>query len=333
MFSAKSLLKILINTILGIVLIIIWSRFVNLEDILKMISQVNLIWLVPVFFFMFISPLIRAIRLKVFLSEIKPVRLKEMLFLNGSALILNFFIPIRVGEIAKGVYLNTHYGIPLGKAIIWIFLDRFVDFLAVCLLVAILLGIIPTSLVSNLQLTAGLIFLIVFGLTYLAVFQKDFSKELVKFLKPLLIEKHIKIYFETFSHFVLESFSILKRHPKDLLVLTVLTVFAYLADAFIWYFTFISLGFHQDFLKMYLGQLLSALTYLIPAAPGYVGSAEASGLLVLSGVLGIGTNLASAMTVLFHIASAIFVIIFGLISIFSLKLDLGLIFKRALKRG
>ena len=83
---------------------------------------------------------------------------------------------------------------------------------------------------------------------------------------------------------------------------------------------------------MYLGQLLSALTYLIPAAPGYIGSAEASGLLIFSGIFGINTNLASSMTVLFHIASGVFVLFYGLISVFSLKLDLRLILKKALKK-
>ena len=83
---------------------------------------------------------------------------------------------------------------------------------------------------------------------------------------------------------------------------------------------------------MYFGQLLSALTYLIPAAPGYVGSAEASGSLILSGILGIDNNLASAMIVLTHVSTAIFVIIYGLVSIFNLKIDLGFILKKTFKR-
>lgn len=333
MLSVKTLVRILINTLIGLVLIFTWVRFVNLEEVFKTISKVSLIGLMPVFSFMFVSPLIRTVRLKLFLSEVKKVSLREIFFLNGTALILNFFIPIRVGEVIKGVYLNTHYGIPLGKAVIWVFLDRFVDFLAVLALACLLLLVVPSFLSITIIMIIIVILVITLILTYLAVFQKDFAKKLVQFLKPLLIFSHIKIYFESFSYFILEAFSILKRHPKDLLFLVILTVFAYLADASIWYFTFISLGSHQDFLKMYLGQLLSALTYLIPAAPGYVGSAEASGLLILSGIFGIEKNLASAMTVLFHMASAVFVIIFGLISIFSLKLDLGAVFKKALNRS
>lgn len=326
------MIKILFNTILGVILIYIWSRFVDLGQIISTLSKINLVYLGPVFLFMLLSPIIRAIRLKIFLSEIKKISLKDLVFLNGVAMMLNFFIPIRAGEMAKGVYLNTHYGLKLGKSIIWVFIDRFVDFLVVLLLAGILLLIIPTSLSITFITIIIIILFISLLASYLAVFQLNFARKIINFLRSLLIVNSIKIYFDRFTTFILDAFTILDRHPKDLALMIVVTVLAYGADAAIWYFTFLSLGFPQQFLKMYLGQLLSALTYLIPAAPGYVGSAEASGLLILSGVFGIEINLASAMTVLFHILSAVFVLGFGLISVFSLKINLSLILKKALKR-
>ena len=330
--TTRNVIKILFNSVLGLVLIFIWSKFVNLAQILETISQVNLPLLSVAFAFMFLSPFIRAIRLKVFLSEIKKVPLLKLVFLNGVAMLLNFVIPIRAGEVAKGVYLNTKYNLSLGKSIIWIFLDRFVDFLVVLTLTAGFLFVVPTTLSIKFIIIITVILTIALALTYLAVFQLNFSKKIVNYLRYLLIEKHIKIYFERFSHFILESFVILRRHPKDLLIMGFLTVLAYAADGAIWYFTFIALGSPQDFFKMYLGQALSALTYLIPAAPGYVGSAEASGTLILSGVFGIDVILASSMIVLFHITSAIFVIIFGLICVFNLKIDLGLILKKTFRK-
>lgn len=318
---------------LGLVLIFVWSRFVDLAEIIRTISKVNLISLLPIFVSMFLSPFFRAVRLKIFLDEVKKIKLLDLIYLNGVAMFLNFFIPVRAGELAKGIYLNTKYNLNLGKSIIWVFIDRFVDFLVVLLLAGTLLIIIPTSLSITIIKIIIVILILALASTYLAVFQLNFSKKIVKFLIPLLIEKHIKIYFEKFSHFILDAFTVLDRHPKDLFLMTIASVLAYGADAGVWYFTFVALGFEQDFIKMYLGQLLSALTYLIPAAPGYVGSAEASGLLILSGVFGIGANLASSMIVLFHILTALFVLIFGLISIFNLKINLGFILKKALKKN
>lgn len=324
--------KILFNTILGIILIFVWSRFVDLKQIFLILSEANLSLLAPVVLFMFISPLIRAIRLQIFLAEIKKIKLLDLIFLNGAAQILNFFIPIRAGEILKGVYLNGKYNLPLGKSVIWIFMDRFVDFLAVLVLATVLFFVVPTSLSIKFIIVITIILTLAIGLTYLMVFKPNLARILFKFLRGLLIFNSIKIYFDRFSNFILESFAILKRHPKDLGLMILMTVLAYGADAAIWYFTFLAIGVNMSFLKMYLGQLLSALTYLIPAAPGYVGSAEASGLLILSGVFGTPPNLASAMTVLFHITSAIFVLIFGLISIYFLKIDLGVVWQRLRRR-
>lgn len=327
------MIKILFNTLLGVILIFIWLRFVDLGQIISQLQTVKLVYLWLVFLFMLLSPAVRAIRLKIFLSEVKKINLKDLIFLNGAALMLNFFIPIRAGEIAKGIYLNAHYKLNLGKSVIWIFLDRFVDFLAVLMLTAVLLIFVPTKLSHSFGITVAAIFIVTLMFTYLVIFKINFARKIVYFLSTFLIIKLIKLYFDRLTSLILDSFSILNRHPKDLVLMTLITILAYGADAAIWYFTFIALGFPQQFLKMYLGQLLSALTYLIPAAPGYVGSAEVSGLLILSGAFGLNPNLASAMTVLFHILSAVFVLIFGLISIFSLKIDLGLILKRALNRG
>ena len=327
------MLKILINTAIGIALVWIWLQFVNIKEILGLISRINPAMAVPPLLFMFLSAIIRSLRLKIFLSEVKKIPLWDLTLLNGFAILLNFFIPIRAGELAKGVYLNTKYGLNLGKSIIWIFLDRFVDFLVVLILTPILLLTIPTNLPESFSKTSSFILIFALTLTYLAIFQPVFTKKIINFLRYLLIEKHIKIYFERFSHFILESFVILRRHPKDLALLILVSALAYVSDGAVWYFSFLALGQSQDFIKMFLGQLFSALTYLIPAAPGYVGSAEASGLLILSGVFGIETNLASAMIVLFHITSAIFVLIFGVVSLFLLKIDLGIILRKALKRG
>ncbi|TSC65404.1 MAG: Uncharacterized protein CEO21_422, partial [Microgenomates group bacterium Gr01-1014_80] len=119
---------------------------------------------------------------------------------------------------------------------------------------------------------------------------------------------------------------------KELSLLFLATILAYGADAAVWYFTFSAIGAPQEYIKLYLGQLLSALTYLVPAAPGYVGSAEASGLLIFSGVFGIEPNLASAMTVLFHVATTIFVLTFGIISIYFLKINLREILSKVLRK-
>lgn len=333
MFATKTLFKILVNTGIGAILILIWLRFVNIDEILITLSTANIIKLVPVFIFILLSPAIRAIRLKVFLMPIKNIPVLDLIFLNGLGMLFNFLIPIRGGEIAKGIYLNTTFKLPLSKSLVWIFLDRFIDFMAVLILAAILLLLIPTSLPLNFIMIIIFIAIIMIILIYLMVYKPVFAKKILGFLTSLLIVNSIKIYFERIYNFFLSSFVILRRSPKDIILMFVLTVLAYAADGAIWYYTFLALNSSQYYLKMYLGQILSALTYLVPAAPGYVGSAEASGLLIFSGVFGISPDLASSMTVLFHICIALFILVFGITSVYFLKIDAGMIVKKILNRG
>lgn len=333
MLARKTLFKIAVNSAVGIGLVAVWLRFVDIKEIFANLTKVNLFLLIPIFVLLFTSPVIRALRLKIFLAPIKKLSFKDLIFLNGAATMLNFFIPIRGGEIAKGFYLHQVYHLPLAKSLIWIFLDRFIDFLVVLMLAAGLFFIVPTSLPLNFITIIIVITFIIFILIFLIVYQVNFAKKILNFLTNLLILNIIKIYFERLVNHLLDSFAVLKRKPLDLISLFFLTILAYGVDGAIWYSIFISLGYYQDYLKMYLGQLLSALTYLIPAAPGYVGSAEASGLLILSGVFGLDLNLSSSMIVLFHIVSAVFILLFGLLSIYFLKLDLNLILQKVLRRG
>ena len=332
MFTTRNLLRIIFNTLLGVILVFIWLKFVDINQIWATLSKVRLISLTPIIFFLLLSLVLRALRLKVFLRPIKNIGARDLIFLNGAALMLNYLIPIRGGEIAKGAYLATQYQIPMGKSLVWIFLDRFIDFLAVLIIASMLFFIVPTTL----NITFIIIIIIIFSaglvLTYLMTYQSIFFRKIVKFLSNLLIVNNIKIYFERICNFFLDSFEIFKRPFKELSLLFLATILAYGADAAVWYFTFSAIGAPQEYIKLYLGQLLSALTYLVPAAPGYVGSAEASGLLIFSGVFGIEPNLASAMTVLFHVATTIFVLTFGIISIYFLKINLREILSKVLRK-
>lgn len=331
--SARTIIKIAINSFIGVILAAIWLQFVEIDQILKSVAAVNPILLLGIAVSMFFSISIRALRLKIILSPVKKIPFKDLIFLNGVSGMLNFLIPIRAGEVVKGFYLNKRYDMPLGKSFIWIFLDRFLDLLAVLILLPPLLLIVPNNLPDNFSLTVLIIMIPALSMTFYMIYKPDFALKIFNFLSIFLIFNSIKIYFETFFRFLLESFAILKREPKEFFIISFLTILSYAADCLTWYFAFLSLNNYQDLLKLYVAQLLSALTYLVPAAPGYIGSAEASGLLIFTGVFNIEPNLASAAVILFHLTAAIFIICFGIVSLYCLKLEVGEIFRKVLNKG
>ncbi len=328
MFSSKNLLRILINTGIGVILIIFWVKLVNINEVLLAIQKANLWMTLPFIACFMLSNLLRSLRLKLLLSEFK-IPLKNVIFLNYLSQLLSFTIPLRVGEVTKGVYLSIEYPIVFSKALIWTFLDRFLDFWFILILSAVLLLFLPTNLPKTFP---NYIFLSVVVISIGVIFLLIFPKTIKKFfsvIKNILIWEKFKKIFIKITDFFVDNIHFLNKGPKKTTILFILTILALISDGMSWYFILAAvLGPNLGFPKIFLGSLLASLTFLIPAAPGYVGSAEASALVVFSYGLGFDKTAVSAIAVLFHILTLSSILFFGLISLYFLKFNLNLVMKK-----
>lgn len=331
MFSYKTIIKILINTFLGIALVYIWLQFVNIQEVLEILKTVNLPIALLAMIFFAVSIFLRSLRLKIILSDYK-LPILRVLALNFLAQLLSFLIPLRVGEITKGIYLSTQNSVPLGKAVIWIFIDRFLDFWVILFLISILILVVPVSIPFNVKAFVFLALSIFSILTILIISKKDLAKKFIQFFQLFLYFPKLKKWYLGFTHSIIEGFTVLERHPLELLCLIAISILATISDALIWYLTLLAFGLNFDIFKTLLGSLLAALTFIIPAAPGYIGSAEASALAIFSGILGLDKNLVSAAAILSHILFAIAILGFGIISLYFLKFDLGLVWEKLSKK-
>lgn len=330
--NVKLILRIGINTLVGAVLIYIWFKLVDVKAVFETLKQISAPFVfLPLICFP-LSSLLRAFRLKILLSGFN-LDIKDMWFLTMLGQLLSFTIPVRAGEVTKAVYLTTHYRIPFGKSLIWIFLDRFLDFWFSLVIALILVLMIPTNLPVNFK---PLLITTVFALTFCSFFTLFFPgavKKIFRFISHLLIFNSLKKYFNKFSLFLLESFVFFRKSPKNSLLIIFSTLGALSLETLSWLLIFKAFpkGQNLDYLTAQLGSVLSSLTYLIPAAPGYVGSAEAAGLLVFNYALGLDKTLVSAATVLYHAITLLFIISAGLISLYLLKFDLNLVWKKIKK--
>lgn len=323
----KTFRRILINSLVGVVLIVVWVQFINFEDVLKIIESVRLQFLGLIFLVFVFSGLFRALRLKILLSEYS-LPLFKLTALTYLSQLLSFLIPLRVGEVSKSVYLSSQQGLPFTKSVVWIFIDRFLDFWVDLLLILTLLFVVRIDLPGELE---QIILVVLIGFSIMPIFMilsSKFSKKAISFFSKFFYFKSLKQGLEKTGYNIIEGFEILKRHPLELLVMIFLTVLASVADSFVWIVTFYALGIEMPFLRNLLGSLLTALTFLIPAAPGYVGSAEAAGLAVYGGILGVNLNSASAAALINHIVSTITLLILGIGSIYLLKFNLNLVWKK-----
>lgn len=322
---AKTIIRILINTLIGLVLIYFWLKIVNLEEIIHTLESFNPLILLPCIALMIFSSILKALRFKILLSKVENVPLFKMISLSFLSQLLSFTIPVRAGEVAKGVYLSTEYNLHFGKAVVWVFLDRFLDFWAILTLSLALLLIVPTNLPQSFAVILFAGVSVASFMVVLIVSKPAYFHHLAKILSHLLIIKALKDKFLKLSFFIVDCFALLKGSLVRNFWLFILTVASALLEGLSWYLIFS--GYIPDIpvLKVWLGSMMTALTFLIPAAPGYVGSAEAAGLVVFSYGLGFSQTIVPAATVISHAVSLIFILSTGIFGLYTLKFDLGLV--------
>lgn len=325
---AKTLIRILINTAIGIALIYFWLKIVNLEEIKQALENFNPVILIPVIVFLALSSTLKALRFKILLSKVANVPVLKVISLTFISQLLSFTIPVRAGEVAKGVYLSSEYDLHFGKALVWVFLDRFLDFWAVLALSLVLLLIVPTQLPQSLAVTLFIGVFLASAVVVLIVFKPLYFHNLAKAFSQILIIKSFKDKFLKLSFFIVDCFVLLKGNLMHNFWLVILSTFAAFLEGFCWYLIFIAFIPEISIAKVWLGSMLTALTFLIPAAPGYVGSAEAAGLAVFSFGLGLSQAIVPAVTVIFHAAGLVYILGSGLLGLYSLKFDLKLVWKK-----
>lgn len=323
------LTKIILNSFLGLLLIFLWSRFVDLESVITTLKGVNLNYLVLFFLLFLLSGFFKALRFYLLLRNFN-IPLKDLVFLNYLSQLFSFMVPLRLGEISKSVYLSTRFNLQFGKSLVWVFIDRFLDFWVACLLIVIL-GTTVLKLPGSLRETIYLILIAFSLISLIMVKNSNFSKKVIQFLSNYLVLSSIKRYFLIVSNTIIEGFSLLSLSPFKLALVCAVTVLTFILDGVIWLVIFSSLGFDLGPFKALLGNGLMALTFIIPSAPGYVGSAEAAGLAIFGGLLGIESNLASAGIVLFHLLTILAIAISGVSSLYFLNFDLNLVWKKLKK--
>lgn len=324
MISKENLVKILANTLIGLVLVFLWLRIVNLNEVLDKLSQINLIYAIPFIGFFMLANFLRATRLKMLLNEYQIPRI-NLMALNYLSQLLSFLVPLRLGEFAKGIYLSNQYKINFSKALVWILLDRFLDFWMVLVTSLLILFVIPTQLPENIRSFLPLVVLALTIGSGFVIYFPQVAKKLVRLTSVFLAVMILKKYFIRLSDFLIDTASFLKRGSRESLSILVLTFFAVLADSLTLYVLFVSLFDAPDPLKVILGANLSALTFLIPAAPGYVGSVQAYAVAIFSLGLGYDASSVSAISLVMHALTILCMLTFGISSVYFLKFDLSLI--------
>jgi len=297
---------LILQTLLGLALLAAWARAVDLREVGRTLGQARWTLVLLAAAIGLSGSLVRSVRWRMILRPVALVPLLDLWLISMASSLVNFVIPVRSGEVARGLLLKQRHKVSIATSLPTVAVDRSFDLLAVLMLVAAgaLLGVRLEGELSAVLVVGGIVLLAFALFVILAIWARSYLMLVAERLMPRFIGPSLRQRLLGILEGLITGFTTIGRRPRDLASLLGLSMAAALIDASMFYYLFVSVGAVLPPAVVVTGYSLFVVTFLVPGAPGYVGSMEAFGSLIF-GALGAGQALAASMVVLFHALNAI----------------------------
>ena len=307
-------LRLALQTAFGLTLLYLWLRTVSLPEILSH-ARVQSWWAVALMILLFlVTSVIRARRWLLLLRPLAPVGIVRTFAMNAGASLLNYVLPIRSGDAARYWWLWRRHRVSSGSALATIVVDKACDLAGVAVVLAVLTVAAATGQVSappGLVGAAALAVLLLAGVAGTAlVAPRLASSPRIRRRLPSSVASGI-----AGQAFAFRAVARTLWTPAVVGRLAGLTAVALVIDAFNFSLLFSALGVSVPIWKAMAAYPALLLTFAVPAGPGYVGSLEFAGALVLGGGLGLSAAVSAGAIVLYHAITAGYSLVLGLLGL------------------
>ena len=307
--------KIIIGIVIGIILLFIWLKFININDLLNYLKRVKLYYVLIASVLYLFSYFIRSIRWRKILEPVCKLTIKRAYFIWMAGFFMNYIIPIRAGEFAKSYFIKRTEGKAISKTLPSVFIDKVFDSLSIFVVID-LIPILKPEISKPLLILIILLLAVVFlglGILILSAINKKF---VVLFFQKFLffIPQKYKIKFLEIIEIFVEGIGLFKHHSRILPGVILLTFCAVLIDALYFLFMFKAFGEIVPFPLILFGYTLIYLSYILPCPPAQIGSNELFMVIIFSVGLGLNKELGSAVMGFSHLLTGILITVIGLFS-------------------
>ncbi len=298
--------KVTIGLLIGICLLVLVSRFVDIPVIIRALQQnlatprgVLLALLSGVAFLLAFS--IRGMRWKLFLNPIGNVSTFTTIRLFLISIFINFLLPISSGEIVKTLILRRIAAIPISRSLPTIAMDRSLDLLP-ALFIMTIVPLLGMQMDIKLWFALGTVGGLLIGLTFfvgLAAWKRTTAIVLLRKITGIL-PRAMGGKIEAFATGFVDSLLIGVSRPEIFILAVLLTCIAIIFDSLFAMLAFWTIGFPISFGTAIFGYTVYNMFYIFPTPPGQLGSNEAVGLLVFTGLLRLPPSTVIAMFIFSH---------------------------------
>jgi glycosyltransferase 2 family protein len=299
-----------IGLLVSVVFLYLAFRGQDFGEIRTALRQANYWYVIPALGLYFIGVYIRAFRWGWVLRGVTQLRTSYLFSVVVIGYMANNVLPLRAGELVRSYVLSSRTGMRKTSILATIAVERLFDGLT--MITFILVASIFIGLTDQLEavtfIAAGL-----FGalIAILLVLTTSAARTiLVSRILPIL-PNVIRGGAERVLESVFAGLSVLRRR-NDLLVISGLSIIAWLFEASMYLVIAIGFGLEVGIAAILLVTAVANLATLIPSSPGYVGPFEAGVLLALVGAVGIQRELALSFAIVVHAALYLPITLWGL---------------------
>src|SRR5437588_2172611 len=289
------LLRPLLQTLAGLALLAIWSRTIDLGQVWQQAKPHHPGVLIPILILGAAAGLTRAVRCAILLRPLARVPALEALWINSAGALLNYAIPLRTGDAARVWWANRRHQVSIGSGLATVLVDKTFDLgavvLVLCSAAAIAwsrAGLAPAALagLTVLALSASGLLAFVMGAA-LAGPRLARSRFASRVLPRKLSAAAVA------QSFSFRAGAAAAWTPARATTLAALSLAALGLDALAFSLLFVALDLPVALPSAVASYAALLLTFTVPAAPGYVGSLELAGSLVMGAGLGLSSAAAA----------------------------------------
>jgi len=291
-----------VGVLVSLIFLAIGFNGIQLNEVLVQIRSANLLWIIPGVVIYFLAVWGRTWRWHYLLRPMKKVSLGALFPIVVIGYMGNNVYPFRAGEVIRAFVLQRNEKVKITASLATIVVERIFDGLVMLIFVFAALPFAPiqqdwlrTLIIGSTILFFGALLVFLFLAMRPTLARSVYTKLAATFLPHRFQEPVIRLA----DHF-LEGLESLRR-PQDLLMTLVTSVFIWLTETTKYWFVMHAFNFEVSFFVLMIMTAVVNLATTLPAAPGYVGTFDGPGIVVLV-AFGVTASIASGYTLVLHAA-------------------------------
>jgi glycosyltransferase 2 family protein len=282
-----------------------WAAF---QDALQ---NVQYGWLLPGIAVYFCAVWARTWRWHYMLRHMGNVPLRRLFPVVVIGYMGNNVYPARAGEVIRSYFLKRNEGISVSASLATVALERLFDGLVMCFFVFVTLPFVPLPQVYRMVVIGfSLLFFVALAIFLLLAAYPERTNRLAARLITLVVPLRVRPRVNDLATKFLRGLESL-RSPREVAMIFLTSVAIWLTETTKYWFVMQAFPFTVSFPVLMLMTAIVNLVTTIPSAPGYVGTFDTAGIVVLRS-FGVMTSLAAAYTIVLHVALWLPVTLLGL---------------------